>query len=269
MNRATAAARLEDYGTAMLGYARAFDLDPGDRTPLHNLMAMFADMGKWVGALAIVDLSRQGQPPPDVAVALDLVSIQLLQLVAAAYPALGIDDDADRTVKDLLINASKRGARSQLAAARALCDIERFAEATKLIHNLARNPMLTKPERADLHYVEGLIAEHDGYASTAIDRYTRAVAADATRADAATNAISLLLTDGTPPALAQISMLIEQVDAEARASTPGLLFNQAIYQHRTGQGAAARDNLERVLSFEGGAPEILAAARQALTELGV
>jgi len=42
LNLASAAVRLGDHGTAMSGYARAFELDPSDRRPIRHLMEMFA-----------------------------------------------------------------------------------------------------------------------------------------------------------------------------------------------------------------------------------
>jgi len=268
INLATASYKLEEFGDAVNGFARAFDLDPMNRSPLHNTMAMLADMGKWVGALAILDLLQKGSPPPHVAVLLDIVSIQLMQLVANTYPGVGVDADADATVKDLLVNASKREPRSQLAAARALCDIERFAEATKLVHNLGVDTRLTPAERGDLHFIEGLLADADGYASTAIERYLRSLEVDPTRVDSATNAISLMLGEGTPAALAQVPDVLAKVEPAARDASAGLLFNAALHQHRTGNLAGARETLGRVIAMPTADPDIVSFARQALTELG-
>lgn len=71
MNLATAASQTGDYGQAIESYSRAFDENPADIRPIQALLQMFAEVGKWLGAVAALELSRKGEPPPQVAVALD------------------------------------------------------------------------------------------------------------------------------------------------------------------------------------------------------
>jgi tetratricopeptide (TPR) repeat protein len=267
-NLATAACQLADYGTAMTGYARAFELDPTDRQPIHDLMQMFAEMGKWLGAVAALELSRQGTPPPAVGLALDLVMVELVERIASKYPQQNIDASSDRTVASLVAHAASRAPSMQLVIARALVDIERFAEAGKLVHALARRSEPLSPvDRGDLHYVEGLIAEHDCNPVRALDRYVRALAADPGRIDACVNATSLLLTDASPEALARLGALLDQVTPATRAIHPSLLFNEAIYLLRTDRPDAARARLDQLLRVTGGEGSVAALARQALAEL--
>jgi tetratricopeptide (TPR) repeat protein len=267
INLATVAYRLGDLGGAMTGYARAFELDPSDPTPLQLLIEMFAEVGKWLGALSALELTRRGTPPPEVAVALDLASMQLLQLVASTYPEAGVDRRADDTVLDLLANVMQRGPRLQLSAAKALIDVGRITEATALVQRVAGDPELAPRERADVHYAEGLLAERARKLGAAVEHYTSALALDPTCIDAATNAVSVLLGIGTPEARTQIGPLLARVDADARAASPTLAFNEARYHARSARVAEARSCLRRVLELTGDHGDLASLARQALEEL--
>jgi tetratricopeptide (TPR) repeat protein len=55
-NLANAAVRMNDYGQAIQSYARAFECRPGDQKPIQQLVAMFIDLGKWMGAMAALEL---------------------------------------------------------------------------------------------------------------------------------------------------------------------------------------------------------------------
>jgi hypothetical protein len=266
INLATAAFQLADHGTAMTSNARAFELDPSDRRPLRNLMSMFAEIGKWLGAMAALELSRRGTPPPEVEVALDLIAIELVELLGRDFPPPGIDAEADATVARLVANAPSRPPSTQLVIARALADIGRFAELRTIASGLARGDALAAADRGNLHYVEGLLAEYDRAPARALDRYAAALAADAHRADACVNATALLLAQGDA-ALPRIGALLDQVAPDERAATPGLLFNESIYLRRAGRPGEARARLEQVLGMTGGGDPVAALARAALAEL--
>jgi tetratricopeptide (TPR) repeat protein len=290
MNLATAAFQLADYGTAMAGYARAFELDPTDRAPIHNLMQMFAEIGKWLGAVAALELTREGTPPPGVGLALDLAldlaNVELVELIASKFPRAAVHAGADQTVARLVAQATGRPPAMQLVIARALIDIDRHAEAGKLVHALARRgepaiardrgePAMAKDrgeplgavDRGNLHHVEGLIAEHDRNPVRAIDRYVRALAADPSRVEAGVRASSLLLADASPEALGRIAALLDSVAPAERAMHPGLVFNEAIYLLRSDRAAEARTRLLQLLQLTGGEGSIAALARKALAEL--
>ncbi len=267
LNFAAASFRVGDHGAAMTSYARAFDLDATDLRPIHNMIEMFAEIGKWVGALSALNLSRQGEPPPEVAIALDLAAIQLTQLAAGVFPRPRVDAASDKCVRDLAANAARRGPRSQLVVARAFIDIERYAEASALAQSLAQRE-LTLAERADLYFIEGLLAEHARKRELAVDRYAQAIAADPMRSDAATNALSLLVAHGTPDSLLQIQPLLAKLDPGARAASATLAFNEARYIHKAALPIGdARVCLERVLTLTGGVGELADMARDALKEL--
>ncbi len=270
LNLATAAFQRADYGTAMAGYARAFELDPTDRAPIHNLMEMFAEVGKWLGAVAALELTREGtpSPPPGVGLALDLAMVELVEVIASKFPRAAAHAGADQTVARLVAQAAGRPPAMQLVIARALIDIERHAEAGKLVHALARRgEPLGSVDRGNLHHVEGLIAEREQNPVRAIDRHVRAVAADPSRVDACINATSLLLTDANPEALGRIAALLDQVAPAERAMHPGLLFNEAIYLLRSDRAGEARTRLLQLLQVTGGEGSIAAVARKALAEL--
>lgn len=265
-NLATAAFGIGNVEAAIAGYSRAFDLDPTNREPLTSMIEMFVQLGKWLGALTAVGIARQGTPPTDVAIALDLSTMQILQNVLADYPRGAIDAEADRTVRSLVTNIKTRSPRAQLVAARAMVDIARVADARNLAQGVAKNQMLEPPDRAELLYVEGLLAEHDDYRTTAVERYAKAISFDPTRVDAATNAVSMLLELGTTEALAQIGPLLEMLDPTARRSFAMLQFNEARYLHKLGRAADARECLERVIALTGGRGDLADLARRAMEE---
>jgi tetratricopeptide (TPR) repeat protein len=265
-NLATAAFGIGNVEAAIAGYARAFDLDPTNLEPLTSMVDMFAQLGKWLGALTAVGIARQGTPPTDIAIALDLSTMQILQNVLADYPRGAIDPEADRTVQSLVANIKSKSPRAQLVAAKAMADIARVADARNLAANVAKNKMLEPTDHADLLYVEGLLAEHDDYRTTAIERYVKALSFDPTRVDAATNAVSLLLELGTPEALAQIGALLGTVEPTARSSFAMLQFNESRYLHKLGRTADARACLERVIALTGGRGELAGLAMRALEE---
>ncbi len=265
---AAACFKLGDIEPAVAGCTRAFELDPTDLTPIHNLMEMLAELGKWSGAFAALGMLRETKPPADIALALDVASVQIIYNMIGTFPAAGADADTDKTVRDLVGGVKARGARMQLTAARLLVDVDRIADARNLVQQVARNPMLAPADRADLHYTEGAIAEYDDYRTTAIEKYTKAVAADPTHTGAATSAVSLLLELGTPEALAQIGALLEQVDREARNVSAPLAFNESRYLVKLGRTDDARAALTRVIEVAGAGHDLTFLAQRALVELG-
>jgi tetratricopeptide (TPR) repeat protein len=266
MNLATAASQSGDYGQAIESYARAFDENPADGRPIQALVQMFAEVGKWLGAVAALELSKKGEPPPQVAVALDLVMVHLVRLISVRFPRPGIGEDADLAVDSLVKSARARGLGTQVVAARTLIDVGRLEEARGLVKHLAGQAR-SDQDRGHARYLEGFLAEKAGDPTLALERYEQALASDPFRVDACVNAVSLLLENGGAEALARIPGLVEQVPASARGASPDLLFNHALYLSRSGQPALARANLERILQLTGGEGRLAALARRGLDEL--
>ena len=267
MNLATASVQTGDYGQAIDSYSRAFDENPADQRPIQGLIQMFAEVGKWLGAVAALELSRKGEPPPQVAVALDLVMVHLVRLISVRFPKPGVGEDADVAVESVVKSAKARGVGTQVVVARTLVDVGRLDEARDLIEHLAGQAR-SDQDRGHARYLEGFLAEKGGDPQVALQRYTQALAADPFRVDACVNAVSLLLENNTPEALARIPELVDQVPAAARGQAPDLLFNHALYLSRTGQTALARANLERIVAITGGEGRLAVLARRGLDELG-
>lgn len=266
MNLATASVKTGDYGQAIESYSRAFDENPSDTRPIQALIQMFAEVGKWLGAVAALELSRKGEPPPQVAVALDLVMVHLVRLISVRFPKPGIGEDADEAVASVVKSARERGLGTQVVVARTLIDVGRVDEARELIKHLAAQAK-SDQDRGHARYLEGFLAEKAGDTELALERYEQALAADPFRVDACVNAVSLLLENGSADALARIPGLVEQVPAATRGGSPDLLFNHALYLSRTGQAALARANLERVVQITGGEGRLAMLARRGLDEL--
>jgi tetratricopeptide (TPR) repeat protein len=258
---ATETAALADHAAAMVEHARAFERDPEDRAPLEALATMFADLGRWLGAAAALEMSRRGEPPAEVALALDLVMITLVQRIAGSFPGPGVSADADAAVASLLDRTADRPARLQLAAARALVDVGRTGDAAAILDRLPAE--LAAVDRGHLHYLEGLLAERADQPARALDHYAVALASDPDRADAAVNATSLCLAEGN---LAELAEILGRASPAARAH-PALLFNESIYLLRVDDAPAARARLGQLLAASSD-PRLTALARQALAALG-
>ena len=266
LNLATASSQVQDYGEAILRYSQAFDINPTDQRPIQNLLHMFAEVGKWLGAVAALELSRKGDPPPEVDVALDLTMVHLVRLISVKYPKPGVADDADEAVQNLIKHAQKRSPKTQLVAARTLVDMGRLDEAKSIVQRAAKI-QLDDADRATLAYLEGYFAEQARDTKGALDHYAKSLAADAKSVDAATNAVSLLLEDGSPAALERIAKIVDGVDASVRNTAVGLLFNEAIYLTRVHKAVDARAKLERILALTNGNGRMAAMARKALEDL--
>lgn len=266
VNLANAAVKLGDHGQAIQSYARAFECRPGDQRPIQQLVAMFVDLGKWMGAMAALDLSRQGTPPGEVAVALDLASLHIVrQITGGKYPPAGMTAEADEPVQGLMAHAPSRPVESRLIAARTLLDIDRDAEAKQLLAGIDRSTC--GPEnRATLLYLDGLFAQQAGERTLAIELYADALALDPKRIEAAINASSLLLEEGSAEAIARAAKLIVLVPPSHRNNSH-LLYNEASLHARTGAFGDAKARLNQII--ESNAPDSphVARAREALEQL--
>lgn len=268
VNLATACAQLGDYAEAIRCYARAYDLDPANPRVIANLLGMFAELGKWLGALGALELSRKSDPPPELELVFDVATLHLVRLIAEKFPAPGVGADPDRAVTSAIAAARSRSPRVQLAVARTLVELGRGDEARPLVDALAGappDPPLDPPERAALCFLQGTYARAAGDNARALELYGEALAADPGCAEACANATRVLLEDGSAGALERAGKLLDGFPAEH--VTPELLYNHAAYLARTGRPADARPRLERILRVTGGAGRISQLARQALGEL--
>ena len=266
MNLATAASQTGDYGQAIESYARAFDENPADTRPIQALIQMFAEVGKWLGAVAALDLSRKGEPPPQVDAALDLVMLHLVRLISVRFPKPGVGEDADLAVASAVKSARARGIGTQVVVARTLIEVGRTDDARELVAHLAGQAK-SDQDRGHARYLEGFLAEKAGDSEGALLKYGQALAVDPFRVDACVNALSLLLENGSADALARIPGLVDQVPAATRSQHTELLFNHALYLSRVGEPGAARANLERIVQLTGGEGRMGMLAKRGLDEL--
>jgi thioredoxin-like negative regulator of GroEL len=153
----------------------------------------------------------------------------------------------------------------QLVGARTLVDVGRIDEATHLVDRLEKVQLETT-DRATVLFLRGHIAERGKDRMNALTFYEQALAIDPTRADAAANAISVLLGDGSPTAFAKIEQILAKVPASHR-SRPELVFNQAIYLVRSGKPAEGKAQLERLVAALPGDHPLGHLAKQAVLEL--
>lgn len=265
-NLANAAVKVGDHAQAIQSYARAFECRPSDQGPIRQLVAMFVELGKWMGAMAALDLSRQGEPPGEVSVALDLASLHLVrQITGGKYPPAGMTAEADEPVQGLIANAPSRPVASRLIAARTLLDIDREAEAKQVLASIDRRTCGSE-DRATLTYLDGLFAQQAGDRSRAVELYAEALALDPKRVEAAINASSLLLEEGTAAAIERAAKLIVLVPPSHRGNSH-LLYNEAGLHARTGNFADARARLNQIIESNAADSPHVARAREALAQL--
>lgn len=261
MSLGAASAQLGDYGEAIVRYSKSFEINPSDARPLQNLIGMFADVGRWLGASAALDLSRNGDPPPEVEVALDLCSLHITRLIAVRFPKHGIADDVDKTVANAIEHSQRRSPAMQITVARTLIDLHRVDEARKIVDRLAK-VQLEPQDRGHVCYLRGLLAEQKGDKRGAADLYAQALAADGQRIDALINASSLMLEAND---LDKLEQLFAGATPGAQR-VPEVLLNQAVFLERRGKRAESRAQLERILELTKGEGPIAATARKALAE---
>jgi tetratricopeptide (TPR) repeat protein len=265
-NLANAAVKLNDHAQAIQSYARAFECRPGDQRPIQQLVAMFVDLGRWMGAMAALEMSRQGDPPGDVAVALDLASVHIVRQVAGGkYPPAGMTADADQPVKGLLATAPQRPVGSRLIAARTLLDVDRQAEAKQLLGTIDRSKASAE-DRATLTYLDGLFAQDGGDKARAIELYEEALSLDPKRIEAAINGSSLLLEEGSAASIERAAKLIVIVPPTHRGNSH-LLYNEASLHARTGAFGDARARLQQIIETNAPDSPHTARAREALDQL--
>jgi Flp pilus assembly protein TadD len=261
---AAASFQLGDIGGAISASASAFELDPTEPTPINNVMQMCAFDGTPIGALAAVAELRTTTHSPAIAVLLDIAHVCLMRIAVGELPPAGADAESDRVVTHLGTIAKSRPVAIQLGAARTLLEAHRHAEANALVQHVTLLPSLTSAERADACFLEALVAELAGDAERAVERYVAALAERSSLADAATNAIAVLLDANRPESLDHIETILDMVDSDVRESAPGLAFNESRFHAACGRNDEARACLERVIAVTRRHGEIAVLAHRAL-----
>ncbi len=266
LNLAIANAQVGDFQSAILNNARAFEANPGDTRAIHNLVNMFADIGRWLGAIAALEMTRETSTdiPPEVAVTLDVAMLHMIRLVSDVFPQRGIAQ-GDAAVAAAINSASARAPKIQLSILRQLLDLGRVDDAAAFVTKIEGQP-LDASDRAVVAYAKGVLARHRDDTAGALALYEQALALDPHRADACVNATQLLLEDGSAAALARIDALVAIVPADRRP--PELLFNHAAVLAKRGERDQARDLLERVIRTTAGNGRVGKVALAALRELG-
>jgi tetratricopeptide (TPR) repeat protein len=266
LNLAAASTQLGDHATAIIHFARAIELRPGDGRPIEGLINLFANLGKWLGAMAALETSKQRKPPPEIAAAFDLAHLVLVQRVSGTFPPAGALAEVDQIVAGTLATIRTRPVATQLTTARMLFDLGRIDDAKRLVTQL--EPETTRPaDRANAAYLNGLFLHRAGDGAGALAAYEQALSLDASRVDAAVNAVSLVLEKGPPEALARIGEILDKVEPAQRRQSAELLLNEAVWLVRVGRRGDAVRVLDRAMIVTNGQGPLGELARRALDEL--
>ncbi|HET9624498.1 MAG TPA: tetratricopeptide repeat protein [Kofleriaceae bacterium] len=261
LHLAAASVQIGDHTEAIAHYAQAFVAAPGDHRPIRSLIAMFADLGKWLGAGAALQLARSPDAPPAEALVLDLVFAHIGRLISGTFPAAGLNPMADRAIQSLEATAAPFAPAVRLVVAHTFVDLARIDAARRM---LAAIEPSSDDERAAHAIVEAAIAEAEGDTGRAIDCYVAAQAASAERVDASVKAIALLLRDPGPAARRRIEAVLAAAPAERRAIDSELMVQEAAYLVEAGKRDEARALVDRILRITRGAGPVAAHARSLL-----
>lgn len=228
-------AKLGDYASAIDHDARAWELRPGDPSPIFHILTLLVDSGKWLGAMTAFEIVRESARP-ETAFALDFAATQVFRRIVGVFPPRGAHADADRLVDRLVASSRLRRAAIQVEVARALIDLGRLAEAGQLLEDLEGDAAL----RAHVWFLRAVLCERAGDDAGAIAGYELALDLDAQRTDAVLNLLSLLVESPAPDATARTAALLAQL-APAVRDLPLVRFREAIYLRRSGDhdGATA------------------------------
>jgi tetratricopeptide (TPR) repeat protein len=259
---AAASSKVGDYDEAIRQYARAYDLDPLDSRPVACAIEMFAELGKWLGAIAA--LRAVGRTGSETAALFDVVELRLFEALVDPFPGRGTLPEADALVRSSAVAAAARSVRHLLALTATLVDLGRDDEATS---SLEQVEPVTDTDRATRAYLRGILAERRGERTAAMDAYRAALAFDRCHAAAAANAVGMLLAEATEPALAHVPALLDEVEPMARGSSPHLLYKEAVYAARLEDLPRARDLLLEILAMPCRDAGIVASARRALEDI--
>lgn len=243
--------RQRDLDEAVASFARAFELDPTDPAPIRNLLNVYGDAGRMLGAIAMATLTRGRHHEPPASVAIGLMTLQAHASWHGGYPPPGASPDADLAVAAVLRDSAQAPVAIRLGVARALLDCRRFAEAEGILREV-QDRAVSPADRGNAEHVRGVLAEQAGDPAAALAAYEAALAADPRRWDACCNAVTVLIEHDDPETFARAGELLAAVSPELKSSRPQLLLNEAVYLVRAGRIAEARAAAQRVLSAAGG-----------------
>jgi tetratricopeptide (TPR) repeat protein len=256
-----------DRAAAVGWLAHAYEAAPEAPEALEKLVDLYKEAGWAVGAILLSRLTRQGHHSDDVKVALDLVALLLSARLEPAFPALGVVPAVDEIVEGLLAAAASRRPAVQLHVARVLFDLGRHADCATVAARLDAQPM-TAPERAEWHYLAGMVDDEAGRSAEALEHYEAALAADGSRWDACCNALHLLLNAPDRDQRRRIPGLLAAVPRALAWERPQLLANAALYLAGEGRLAEAREHLERVRELVDDQGPLADLVRERLADLG-
>ena len=260
--------RRGDMPGALRWYARAFAIAPGDPDALRSITTMYREAGWALGAITLARITRGGEHPDDVSVALDMVSLLLSARFAAGIPARELVPGYDLIPTGLVERSAGLSPAVQLQAARALFDTGHLDAMRAVVRRVSGSaPSLSAEDRGQLDYLRGLLSEQDGDPEEALEHYTAAVTADSSRWDACCNAITLNLQREDAAAYEAVEGLLAAVDPELRRFRPQLIFNEAVYLKNVRRLDAARAAIERLMAITGGAGDVSRLAQEVLAEI--
>src|SRR6185503_16323816 len=128
----------QDLDDAVTCFARAFDGDPTDPTPIRSMMQMYGDAGRVLGAIALANLTRDRHTDEASRLALDLMLLHLNHMLMGGTPPPNLVADADEAVAAVIRSSARRPARVRLGVARALVDCKRHDDARRILAELDR-----------------------------------------------------------------------------------------------------------------------------------
>ena len=230
-----------DLTGALDALAMAALSKPEEATPWRETIAMLVESGWGFGAMALVNITRDGFHEDDVNVFLDLlkldIAVQMLGRGMAMHPDAPMGDWAGTTA-ELMQRAEAMNAQVRNHIALTFLSGGQLDEARAVLGTIDDDDEETEVA-AETFYLRGLVASRAGDEAEALEHYSEALDLDPLRLDAAVNAATLLLKQDGEEALEELEGLLSQVPAPLRGWAP-LRINEGMMLKRQGDLEAAR-----------------------------
>lgn len=257
-----------ENAAALEHFADAYAAAPEDPHALRHVIDMYVEAGWAIGAVALSRITRSRQHSDAVNITLDMMNLMIMRQIAPDFPGKGLIAETAQTITGLVDCSTSLSSAVQLHIARMLFD-SKHLDATRTIVDRLRGQTgtLSAADRADWHYVTGLLAEEASQPDEALAHYTAAVEADGQRWDACCNAVTILLQRGGEAALAEAGRLLGLVPGELKLFRHQLLYNEAVFLRRAGRSDEAARHCRTIVEMTAGRGPMAELARHTLREL--
>ncbi len=249
------------YGAkeALEHYVQAFVRAPTEPAPMQAILQELRESSWPIGVAVLARQMRATADTPALRVVADLMGLAA-RLYLKNTPMASLLDTPPSLFAGALEAAREVPVGAQLVVAGLLLDHDRLGDTQTLLKRAAAVTM-TAHERAHHAFLEGRLAQANGYPQQAVDRYEAALVHEPDYTDAACNLIEVLVGMKTPAAEERIASVIASIPEMKRRLSPMLTYNEAGWHELHGDRKTA---LELVAFLQGGPLGVLEPAVRAM-----